>query len=83
MSLTLSFGDFPIWEMEMWTKDVPCSGDGTLRKNPDVWIKWKITHALNLHGVQYRIARRGAELLDVGGRLVYSTCSLNPVENEV
>lgn len=37
---------------------------------------------MNLHGVQYRIVRRGAELLDVGGRLVYSTCSLNPVENE-
>lgn len=39
-------------------------------------------HALNLHGVQYRIARRGAELLKNGGRLVYSTCSLNPIENE-
>lgn len=62
--------------------DVPCSGDGTLRKNPDIWLKWNQGHALNLHGVQYRIARRGAELLAVGGRLVYSTCSLNPVENE-
>lgn len=62
--------------------DVPCSGDGTLRKNPDIWLKWNQGHALNLHGIQYRIARRGAELLDVGGRLVYSTCSLNPIENE-
>lgn len=32
--------------------------------------------------VQYRIGKRGAELLTVGGRMVYSTCSLNPVENE-
>lgn len=32
--------------------------------------------------MQYRIAKRGAELLKVGGRLVYSTCSLNPIENE-
>lgn len=32
--------------------------------------------------MQYRIAKRGAELLAVGGRMVYSTCSLNPVENE-
>lgn len=39
-------------------------------------------NALNLHGVQYRIARRGAELLEIGGRLVYSTCSLNPIEDE-
>ena len=32
--------------------------------------------------LQFRIARRGLELLTVGGRLVYSTCSLNPLENE-
>lgn len=62
--------------------DVPCSGDGTLRKNPDIWTKWNQGHALNLHGIQFRVARRGAELLNVGGRLVYSTCSMNPVENE-
>lgn len=62
--------------------DVPCTGDGTMRKNPDIWKKWHMGHALNLHGTQYRIAKRGAELLDIGGRLVYSTCSLNPIENE-
>ncbi|XP_055298794.1 tRNA (cytosine(34)-C(5))-methyltransferase [Sitodiplosis mosellana] len=62
--------------------DVPCTGDGTMRKNPDIWKKWHLGNALNLHGTQYRIARRGAEMLDIGGRLVYSTCSLNPVENE-
>lgn len=32
--------------------------------------------------IQYRIARRGLEMLTVGGRMVYSTCSLNPLENE-
>lgn len=32
--------------------------------------------------IQYRIAKRGLELLTVGGRMVYSTCSLNPIENE-
>lgn len=37
---------------------------------------------MNLHGIQFRIAKRGIELLEVGGRLVYSTCSLNPIENE-
>lgn len=62
--------------------DVPCSGDGTLRKNPDIWQKWTAAQGLNLHGIQYRVARRGAEMLAVGGRLVYSTCSLNPIENE-
>ncbi|XP_030382106.1 tRNA (cytosine(34)-C(5))-methyltransferase [Scaptodrosophila lebanonensis] len=62
--------------------DVPCSGDGTLRKNPDIWMKWNLAQGYNLHGLQYRIAYRGAEMLEVGGRLVYSTCSLNPIENE-
>ncbi|XP_023014531.2 tRNA (cytosine(34)-C(5))-methyltransferase Nsun2 [Leptinotarsa decemlineata] len=62
--------------------DVPCSGDGTLRKNPDIWMKWTAANGLNLHGIQTRILRRGIELLAVGGKIVYSTCSLNPVENE-
>ena len=34
------------------------------------------------NSLQLRIARRGIEMLAVGGRLVYSTCSLNPLENE-
>lgn len=62
--------------------DVPCTGDGTLRKNPDIWPKWNAANGNNLHGIQYRVARRGLELLAVGGRMVYSTCSLNPIENE-
>jgi len=62
--------------------DVPCSGDGTMRKNPDIWTKWNPVNSSNLHGIQYKIARRGLELLEVGGRLVYSTCSFHPLENE-
>uniref|UniRef100_A0A8C4Q6H6 tRNA (cytosine(34)-C(5))-methyltransferase n=1 Tax=Eptatretus burgeri TaxID=7764 RepID=A0A8C4Q6H6_EPTBU len=62
--------------------DVPCSGDGTLRKNLDVWMKWNVENALNLHRQQVRLMVRASELLAIGGRLVYSTCSLNPVENE-
>lgn len=62
--------------------DVPCSGDGTMRKNPDIWCKWSAANGNNLHGIQYRIAKRGLEMLTVGGRMVYSTCSLNPIENE-
>lgn len=62
--------------------DVPCSGDGTMRKNFDVWGKWNPANGANLHGLQLRIARRGLEMLAVGGRMVYSTCSLNPLEDE-
>eukprot|EP00090_Calanus_glacialis_P007336 TRINITY_DN15781_c0_g1_i1.p1 TRINITY_DN15781_c0_g1~~TRINITY_DN15781_c0_g1_i1.p1 ORF type:complete len:704 (-),score=298.23 TRINITY_DN15781_c0_g1_i1:55-2166(-) len=62
--------------------DVPCSGDGTMRKNPDIWPKWNPVNSSNLHGIQYRIARRALEMLAVGGRMVYSTCSFHPLENE-
>ena len=37
---------------------------------------------LQISRIQYRIAKRGVELLAIGGRMVYSTCSLNPIENE-
>lgn len=58
------------------------SGDGTFRKNIDIWKKWNFAHACNLHGIQIRIAQRAVELLASNGLMVYSTCSLNPVENE-
>lgn len=62
--------------------DVPCTGDGTMRKNPDIWTKWTPSNGNNLHGIQYRIVKRGVEMLAVGGRIAYSTCSLNPLEDE-
>uniref|UniRef100_A0ACD5Y0S6 Uncharacterized protein n=1 Tax=Avena sativa TaxID=4498 RepID=A0ACD5Y0S6_AVESA len=62
--------------------DVPCSGDGTVRKAPDMWRTWNIGMGNGLHRLQVEIAMRGIGLLKVGGRMVYSTCSLNPVENE-
>lgn len=62
--------------------DVPCSGDGTLRKNKLIWRTWHPRHAEALHPLQVSILERGLFLLRPGGRLVYSTCSLNPVENE-
>ncbi|KAK6355501.1 hypothetical protein TWF696_004598 [Orbilia brochopaga] len=62
--------------------DVPCSGDGTVRKNPLVWRDWNVGNGNGLWSTQARILVRGLQLLKVGGRLVYSTCSLNPVENE-
>ncbi|XP_017492996.1 PREDICTED: tRNA (cytosine(34)-C(5))-methyltransferase-like [Rhagoletis zephyria] len=62
--------------------DVPCTGDGTLRKNYDVWTKWNAANSNNFHHMQAKIARRGLELLAKDGLMAYSTCSLNPSEDE-
>lgn len=62
--------------------DVPCSGDGTMRKNVNLWKDWHPGNALGLYITQVRILVRALQMLKVGGRVVYSTCSMNPVENE-
>ncbi|EMR09383.1 hypothetical protein PNEG_02330 [Pneumocystis murina B123] len=62
--------------------DVPCTGDGAIRKNLNIWKDWDIRQAFGLHTTQVNILIRGLQLLKVNGRLVYSTCSLNPIENE-
>ncbi len=62
--------------------DAPCSGTGTLRRNPD--LKWRQTpEALaELNAKQESILRSAATLVKIGGRLVYATCSLLREENE-
>ncbi|EUD66696.1 hypothetical protein C922_03021 [Plasmodium inui San Antonio 1] len=62
--------------------DVPCSGDGTLRKDRNIWLNWNPFNAYNLFQMQVSILKRSIELTKEGGNIVYSTCSLNPIENE-
>jgi 16S rRNA C967 or C1407 C5-methylase (RsmB/RsmF family) len=63
--------------------DVPCSGDGTLRKlSSKEWSQWSTKTHLQLHKLQLRLLLRALELVKKGGRVVYSTCSLDPIENE-
>lgn len=62
--------------------DVPCSGDGTIRKEPSIAATWSSTYVNSLVPTQISLLRRGLDLLEVGGVLVYSTCSLNPKEDE-
>ncbi len=62
--------------------DAPCSGLGTLRRNPD--LKWRQSPQalVELQAKQKAILASAARLLKPGGRLVYATCSLLAVENE-
>lgn len=47
-----------------------------------MWSSWDVQKSLNLHKIQQNIAQRCLELLKVDGLMVYSTCSLNPIEDE-
>lgn len=62
--------------------DVPCSGTGTLARNPE--IKWRLLpqDLADLHGRQTAILKSALQHVAKGGRLVYSTCSLEKQENE-
>ena len=62
--------------------DAPCSGLGTLRRNPD--LKWRLTpkRIEELAAAQTAILQSAARLVKPGGRLVYATCSLLEEENE-
>ncbi len=62
--------------------DVPCTGLGTVRSNPD--IRWKIqpSHLPRFHARQLAILRNAFRVVSAGGRLLYATCSTEPEENE-
>ena len=62
--------------------DPPCSGWGTEEKHPKVRTLWKNGKILPLSRLQRRLLKEAARLLAPGGRLVYSTCTTNPEENE-
>ncbi|MFO1249332.1 MAG: RsmB/NOP family class I SAM-dependent RNA methyltransferase [Alphaproteobacteria bacterium] len=62
--------------------DAPCSGTGTWRRQPE--LRWRLTSArlAELTGIQDRLLDQAAALVIPGGRLVYATCSILPVENQ-
>ena len=62
--------------------DAPCSGLGTVRRNPDLKFRQSSESVAELTQKQASILRAAAKLLKPGGRLVYATCSLLPDENE-
>ncbi|MBR6360457.1 MAG: 16S rRNA (cytosine(967)-C(5))-methyltransferase RsmB [Clostridia bacterium] len=61
--------------------DVPCSGLGIIRRKPEIRFKNK-SEIDKLPEIQFRILSNSVKYLKPGGRLVYSTCTLNPEEND-
>ena len=62
--------------------DVPCSGTGALARNPEIKLRLKSKDLLDLQSRQIAILQSALAQLAVGGRLIYSTCSLEQEENE-
>lgn len=62
--------------------DAPCSGTGTLGRNPEIKWRLKPSDLTELHARQVALLRQGIEQLCPGGRLIYATCSLELEENE-
>ena len=62
--------------------DAPCSGFGTLRRHPDIRWNKTLEQVRALSEVQYSLLKNAAQHIKPGGILVYSTCSIEPMENE-
>jgi 16S rRNA (cytosine967-C5)-methyltransferase len=62
--------------------DAPCSATGVIRRHPDIKLLRREADVTAMAGVQLAILRAAVTVLAPGGRLVYSTCSLLPEENE-
>jgi 16S rRNA (cytosine967-C5)-methyltransferase len=70
----------PEWDLILC--DVPCSGTGTMARNPEIRLRVTEDDLARQHRRQVAILRAGLRGLKEGGRLVYSSCSLEPEENE-
>lgn len=62
--------------------DAPCSGTGTIRHNPEIRYSVQPKDLEDLSAKQLKILENASKLLKKGGRLIYSTCSLEVEENE-
>ncbi|MFD2671837.1 RsmB/NOP family class I SAM-dependent RNA methyltransferase [Marinicrinis sediminis] len=62
--------------------DAPCSGEGMFRKDEDMVKHWSPQRVCDYAGMQEEILEAAAALLKPGGKLVYSTCTFSPEENE-
>ncbi len=69
-------------EYDLILSDVPCTGTGTIARNPEIRFRVSEAEISRQHERQVKILSRALQGLAPGGRLLYSTCSLEPEENE-
>ena len=84
-NLKIGVGDArfpPIRPVDAVLIDVPCTGTGTFRRHPDARWRLRISDLSVMSALQSTILRSAAEVVKPGGLLIYSTCSLEPEENE-
>jgi 16S rRNA (cytosine967-C5)-methyltransferase len=67
---------------EVVVVDAPCSNTGVLGRRPEARLRYDRQHRDSLIDLQRRLLRAAATLVAPGGRLVYSTCSISPPENQ-
>jgi 16S rRNA (cytosine967-C5)-methyltransferase len=72
----------PVAKFDRVLVDAPCTGTGTLRENPE--IKWRLRpdDVNRIARTQFELLQQGAQAVESGARLVYSTCSMEAEENE-
>jgi len=75
--------DFPEGPFDAVLVDVPCSNTGVLGKRPEARWRLKPNEPTRLGVLQQRLLGQAAGALAPGGRLVYSTCSIEPIENDL
>ena len=75
--------DLPFWrQFDRILVDAPCSGTGTLARHPEIRWRLRPEQLSEFHRLQVEILTSAVKQLAPGGRLVYSTCSMEPEENE-
>ena len=80
--ITLMDGRFIKGNFDKVLLDAPCSGTGTIKKSPNTILEWNPNQVKRLVRIQKNLIRNAFEILKSGGTLVYSTCTLEPEEDE-
>ena len=76
------FGHYAPETFDAILLDAPCGGEGSIRKDPQALQDWSLSHVDTLADTQQELLIAAFRALKVGGSLVYSTCTLNMIENQ-